>query len=81
MPNVARQTDTTSQGNTIIQGSPNVFVNELPIARLGDSVTSLSVKIVAGSPTVFANNLPVARIGDPTAIDNIITGSENVFSN
>lgn len=59
----------------ITAGSPTVFVNGLPAARLGDPLTAHSKpdhpphprKIATGSATVFIDGLPAARAGD--AID------------
>ena len=56
----------------IEQGADKVFVNDLPIARLGDGGThaccvgSQSFIISSGSSNYFVNNLPVARSGDQT---------------
>lgn len=41
-------------GGTTVQGSPNVFVNGLPIARITDKVDCGSV-LLTGSENVFAN--------------------------
>lgn len=72
-----------------IQGSPNVFVNGLPVVRLGDPYEPHSCpdhgihqgQIVSGSSTVFVNGLPIARIGDPLNCGSrVIMGSPTVFS-
>lgn len=73
----------------IITGSNNVFLNGLPVVRLGDvwqnhcSNSSCHTCIQAtGSFTTFVNGRPVARIGDATGCGDILaTGSINVFSN
>jgi uncharacterized Zn-binding protein involved in type VI secretion len=41
-------------GATTTSGSPTVFVNSLPIARIGDTISCGST-IAEGSSTVFAN--------------------------
>ena len=72
---------------TIIQGSPTVNVNGLPIARLNDAVEHSCPHcgtgyISSSSSTVFANGMGVARIGDsvtyPGGGGAIVTGSPNV---
>ena len=71
----ARLGDTFTDGDTIAMGSGTVFVNGMPLARLGDLTTGHGpppcfwppVPIVAGSGSVFADGLPVARLGDPHA--------------
>ena len=73
---VARIGDSYSDGDTQMQGSGNVFVNNIPVARLGDLTTGHkcssggwwpSVPIIQGSGSVFVNNIPVARLGDAHA--------------
>ena len=71
-------------------GSPNVFVNNKPLMRVGDAYVPHGCpvcpepvhgrKLAAGSSTVFINGKPAGRIGD--AIDcggQAQTGSANVF--
>lgn len=41
-------------GAQTVSGSPNVFVNSLPVARIGDSISCGST-IKTGSPDVFVN--------------------------
>ena len=69
MPAVARIGDAISCGDTIAQGSGDVFANGIPVTRVGPDKTAghcfLPTKIAAGSSTVFVNNSPVARTGDP----------------
>lgn len=77
--------------NGIIKtGSPNVFINGKPAARVGDSVTETSVctngtgRITNGSRTVFVNGKPKARLSDNvnehTDVDGkVTTSSNNVF--
>ncbi len=71
---------------TIIQGSPNVIANGLPVARLMDIVLfgdGHSGVIIQGSASVFANGLPVARMTDNFVgcfSGTIIGGSPNVVA-
>jgi uncharacterized Zn-binding protein involved in type VI secretion len=58
-----------SVGGTIIVGSPDTFTNNLPQARLGDTVLAdcgHKGTIITASPTVLCNNKGVARLGDNT---------------
>lgn len=94
MPAVARKGDpgvVHCSGYTLASGSPNVFVNNQPVARVGDpSTTHLRPgapcvphvsRIVAGSGTVFVNGLPMARVGDPLSeCTTIQQGSPNVVA-
>ncbi len=72
----------------IIKGSPDVFINHRPAARLGDAVLLHGCgncpphgrSISAGSDNVFINNKKATRVGD--SIDcggSVSTGSGNVF--
>jgi len=69
-----------------ILGSPNVFVNNIPVHRKTDKWSDSSghghVSVLAsGDPSVQANNLDVARIGDPVACGSVCAeGSGNVFT-
>ena len=74
---------------TITQGSPNVYVNELPVARLGDIVTHDcphcgTGHISSASATVSANGIKIARLGDevtyPGGKGVITTASECVYN-
>ena len=95
MPAVARKGDAGvvhCSGYTIATGSPDVFINGQPAARVGDTSTShlrhgsprcvphVST-IAAGSSSVFVNGRPLARVGDPlTACTTIAQGSGDVFA-
>lgn len=67
-------------------GSANVFVNNEPVVRKGDSL-ACGDRANAVSPNVFANNIAVHRQGDATtghgswAPSVAATGSDNVFAN
>ena len=98
MPPAARLGDSCTghdcwppRGN--IQGSPNVFVNNLPWHRQGDGWPTHccthpdcphgchASSLASGSPTVFVNGLEAGRIGDPVACGGVVAqGSPNVFA-
>lgn len=62
------------------KGSDDVFINDRPICRLGDSFTEDKVAI-QGSKAVFANGLGIARVRDLVSCGfKIKNGSNNVFS-
>jgi uncharacterized Zn-binding protein involved in type VI secretion len=74
-----------------VQGSPDVFVNSIPVSRQGDLNTvhllpgspcpSHAAPITTGSTTVFINNLGCGRVGDAvTACTSVAEGSDDVFS-
>lgn len=97
---VTRLTDKTTghasyRPRPAVEGSPNVFVNNLAANRVGDHwaahvgspmgmgdthPSETTHTTSAGSSTVFANNKAVARIGDPVEGDTIAAGSPNVFA-
>ena len=56
-------------GGPIAQGSPNVFINGKPVARMGDMCTCVGPPdiIVQGNPTVLVNGVPIATVGSMTA--------------
>jgi len=54
---------------TIVQGSPDVFVDGLQVARLNDMVVHNcphcgTGRVASASSKVIANGVPVARMGD-----------------
>lgn len=65
-------------------GSPDVFVNNNELHRVGDTFTphGCGTRVsTGGSSSVFCNNQPVTRLGDPVndgAV--IITASDNVYA-
>ena len=94
MPAVVRLGDKESHKCHTTSGSLNVFVNGIPICRVGDGVCCAIHNpphpsdgvIVEGSPNVFANGRPVARVGDKTEHEKcgegkLLSGSPNVFAN
>jgi uncharacterized Zn-binding protein involved in type VI secretion len=95
MKPVSRLGDSMECGDPIVQGSQNVFVNGIPIARVGDQTGGhaswVPNAMAEGSSTVFANNIPICRVGDrhighaspspsPFHQTPLVTGSPNVTS-
>lgn len=73
----------TSPPRSNVQGSENVFVNNLSIHRITDEwgPHDHTSTLGNGSSSVFANNLNVGRVGDPVACGgSVATGSPNVFA-
>ncbi len=65
--------------NPVVVGSPNVLINNLPTARVGDA-TACGDAITVGIPTILINGMPIAHLGSATAHGGvIITGSGNVL--
>lgn len=75
----------------VIQGSPNVYVNDIPLFRVTDNVkphgsSSPSPphdrKGDSGSPDTFINDLPAMRIGDPIHCGGLLAeGSPDTIIN
>lgn len=67
MPKAARIGDPFTCGDFIAAGSPNVFVNGIPFARLHDATTGHGCwnpnMLIEAARSVFANNIPVCYIG------------------
>jgi RHS repeat-associated protein len=68
----------------ITSGSPNVFINHKPVARMTDvaacSKESAPQPIIEGSQTIFVNGLPMARIGHKLLCDATVDeGAPSVF--
>lgn len=85
MPAAARYMDESSGAGTSgwpnVQGSKNVFINDLSVHRLGDVWAGNLGITVTGSSTVFVNNVPLARISDSVSRGGVIvTGSPNVYA-
>lgn len=77
MPDVARIGDPFADGDTIQAGSGDVFINNIPCARLVDATTGHAPPghpfyppsmISTGSGKVFVNNLPIARVDDSKSV-------------
>lgn len=75
-------------GRLAVAGSPNVFVNGIPVHRLGDAwevhccgPVCHGGTAASGSSTVFINGLPVCRIGDMVDCGSqMVAGSQNVMA-
>ena len=94
MPAVTRIGDADiahCSGMTRAVGSPNVFVNGIPVSRQGDvNTTHLlpgapcpahAAPIAVGSTTVFINGKGCGRIGDGiSGCTSVAAGSPNVFA-
>ncbi len=93
MPAVARLGDIcTGHGcfspRPSVEGSGDVFTNQIPTHRMGDGwavhccVICHGSVLAAGSPNVFVNNRPIGRLSDPVACGSVVaSGSPNVFAN
>lgn len=64
-----------------LTGSPNVFVNGIPVQRVGDVWREPHyTELNTGSFTVFVNGKGMGRVGDTLACgDSVATGSNDVF--
>ncbi|WP_260417859.1 PAAR domain-containing protein [Pseudomonas cichorii] len=63
----------------IVSASPNVFVNGLPVARVGDK-SGCGAVIVSGIPSILINGRPIAHLGSLSSHGGtIITGSTNTM--
>lgn len=80
MPGISRDAGVDSASGPIVDGSPNVFANNSPVARIGDTVI-FGVIMVSGSSNVFANNIGVCKEGDVDVLGIPTSGSGNVFVN
>ncbi len=94
MPAVTRIGDADvphCSGMTRAEGSPDVFVNGIPLSRQGDVNTvhllpgnpcpSHAMPIALGSTTVFINGRGCGRVGDAiSACTAVAEGSPNVFA-
>ena len=68
-------------GGPVVAGSPDVFINELPAARVGDPLICVGPpdKIKKGSGSVEVNGKPLAYLGSGTNHKGkVIVGSMNV---
>lgn len=95
MPAVSRQGDgCTGHGafppRNSTSGSGDVFVNGIPIHRVGDgwgvhcdpSPSCHGGSAASGSSTVFSNGKAVVRVGDAVDCGSAVAaGSGNVFAN
>lgn len=85
MPRVVRIGDPGSHGGVVVTGSPDVYVNDLKVARVGDTYACPihgANPIVSGSPDTYANDSNVARVGDTTACGaTLVDGSPDTYCN
>jgi uncharacterized Zn-binding protein involved in type VI secretion len=94
MPAVIRIGDPISCGDVMGNGSMNVYVNNIPVSRMGIDLTAglcfSPTPISSASPNVFINSIPVNRVGDPIVVHccgpvchggEASMGSPNVFAN
>lgn len=87
MPGIARDAGKDVAGGAIISGSPNVFANNKPVARVGDSVAGhgkpphAAPVMASGSGNVLTNNIKTCRAGDVATCGHPASGSGNVFAN
>ena len=87
MPGIARDAGQDVAGGAIIQGSPSVFANNKPVARIGDRVAGHGDSphsgpvMATGSGNVFTNNIKTCRAGDIASCGHPSSGSSNVFVN
>lgn len=88
MPNIARKDDVIKHGaivtGSVTQGSPDVFANDRPVARIGDmAFCSLDdhgpVRIITGSQTVFVNGRGAARTGSLCECGAVVWSDSNVY--
>lgn len=86
MPGISR-TNNDVAGGTIVSGSPTVFANGNPVARVGDAVAGhgrpphSGPVMASGSGNVFTNNIQTCRAGDTATCGHPSSGSGNVFVN
>lgn len=76
MPRVARIGDPLSHGGEVIEGSPKLTADGIPVARVGDKAACAVhgiVSIVTGSPKYFADGRAVARVGSACSCGAVIT--------
>ena len=82
MSAIARVGDSLSHGGNITAGSPDVLVDSIPVARIGDACHCNehgTTHITTGSGTVKANGIGVARVGDQCACGAVLlSGSPDV---
>jgi uncharacterized protein involved in type VI secretion and phage assembly/uncharacterized Zn-binding protein involved in type VI secretion len=67
--------DSPHQGGPVTSGSSNVFINDIPVARVGDvaSCHGPSDTITAGNASILINGQPAAIVGSPTAHGGTVT--------
>lgn len=87
MPGIVRDDGQDVAGGAIIGGSPTVFANNKPVARVGDPVAGhgrgahRGPSMAVGSSNVFTNNIATCRAGDTATCGHPASGSSDVFVN
>ena len=85
MPGVTRKT-VDAAGGQIVEGSPDVSVNDQPAVTVGDAVQRHGrgahggPRMSTGSATVFVNGKPLCREGDAASCGHQASGSSDVSS-
>lgn len=61
----------------LVTASPTVYVNGIPVARVGD-MSGCGAVIMSGFPHILVNGRPMAHVGSPTSHGgSILTGSQD----
>ena len=72
MPKCARIGDPFSCGDHIKCGSPNVFANHIPVARLHDCTTGHGCwnpnQLAEANGSVYANNILISHLGHKNVV-------------
>jgi uncharacterized Zn-binding protein involved in type VI secretion len=86
MPGISRNSGTDVAGGALIEGSPNVFADNDPAVRLGDSVAghgpgphAAPVMADANGGEVYANNILVCHQGNVASCGHPSSGSGDVY--
>lgn len=81
--------DLVGSGGTMTLGSPNVFINNIPVALTGTPVTPhtqgviphIGAVVVGTTAKTFINGVSFIRMGDvATCSDSVMSGATNVFA-
>ena len=81
--------DLVGAGGTMTLGSPNVFINNIPVALTGTPVTPHvqgtiphpAAVVIGTTVKTFINGVPFIRMGDiATCTDPVLSGAPNVFA-
>jgi uncharacterized Zn-binding protein involved in type VI secretion len=64
----------------VCAGSSSLFVENLPVIQLTDTLLPIPDMAIPGATTVFHNNLPLNVLGDLTALGgSLLTGAPTVL--
>lgn len=66
--------DKDSDGNVMVEGSPDVFIKGKAVCRIGDKDSANNV-LVEGTPSVLINGVPIALSNQKDSACNIEFGS------